>query len=677
MVERLQSLSRLSLAALVFAVTSGVGCSRGHGAKAIQSVLSVADGSLVRIASMSREKAIEVRRGSTDERSPIELRTVVGSSIQAWRIERRGAERISIINVNSSMCLSVDSVGDMSEETVHQSSCTGAANQEFAVRGSEELGYAFVSADTANCLDRGTETDEDGAKVSQQACVESDTQRFRVELVGESVASNEHFVEWASRAADLEISSAPIGVAIDVHDRDADGIATLRQAPTNGALSQRFRVNAVGQWGYQIVASISGLCVGVPSTEVDQNAAIELGACSDSAGQVFRFAVASENYAIVSASNGKCLQRASDSAEDVAPIEQQKCALGPNQVWSVREASTVEPSLEQGTDTLRKASLPTGRYIGTALSYLHFDEPAYTTTAAQEFNAITPENEMKWSATESVQGNFSFGAADALVAFAAAHGQKVKGHALVWHEQLPSWVSSLPDAESLRAAMTNHITREVSRFRGRLFAWDVVNEAIVDGASGALRDSIFRQRLGDDYIAEAFRIAHAADPKALLFYNDYGIEGMDAKADAAFALAKRLLEQGVPISGIGLEMHVGATGSPSAASIAANIRRIAALGLLVNISELDATVCGISGESSVKFEAQSLRMHDIVAACMSESACIGVSLWGITDTHSWLNRASPCSESMGETGRPWPLLFDDAYQRKPAWYGVLEAILGK
>jgi endo-1,4-beta-xylanase len=321
--------------------------------------------------------------------------------------------------------------------------------------------------------------------------------------------------------------------------------------------------------------------------------------------------------------------------------------------------------------SLRVAAEQAGKYIATALTPTHFSEAAYMTTAAREFDGVTPENEMKWSATEPNQGQFSFGGGDSVVTFAQQNGMKVKGHTLVWHSQLPAWVTALTGADAVRAAMTNHITTVATHYKGKVFAWDVVNEAIDDANGNAIRNDVFNQNLGTGYIAEAFTIAHQADPDALLFYNDFGTEGIGGKADAAYNLVKGLVAQGVPISGIGLQMHVQGTGSPSAADIATNMHRLAALGLMVNVSEMDVDVCGVSGAQTAKFAAESTRMHDIVAACMSEPRCIGVTLWGVTDKFSWLNSFSPCAT--GQTGSPWGLVFDDGYQRKPAWKGIVDA----
>jgi endo-1,4-beta-xylanase len=327
------------------------------------------------------------------------------------------------------------------------------------------------------------------------------------------------------------------------------------------------------------------------------------------------------------------------------------------------------------TFTLRDAAAVRQLWIGAAMASYISNDAAYFSVAASEFNYLTPENEMKWTATEPTPNGFTFTGADKLVTFAQEHQMQVKGHTLVWHSQLPVWVQSLTTADEVRQAMTNHIQTVAGHFRGKLLAWDVVNEAIDDASGNPLRASVFQQKLGNTYIDEAFSLAHQADPTALLFYNDYGIEGMSNKANAAYALVKRLKSAGVPIDGVGLQMHIGGTGSPTAADVIANMKRIAQLGLLVNISELDVNLCAIAGDQTTKFTVQQQRYYEIVAACVAEPMCHGITLWGVSDKYSWLNSVAACTKT-GQTGSPWPLLWDTAYVKKPAWAGIMNALLG-
>ncbi|HLK90711.1 MAG TPA: endo-1,4-beta-xylanase [Polyangia bacterium] len=312
---------------------------------------------------------------------------------------------------------------------------------------------------------------------------------------------------------------------------------------------------------------------------------------------------------------------------------------------------------------LRVAAASTGRLIGAAIGASHLSEAAYAATAAREFDFVTPENEMKWDATEPTQNTFTFAGGDAITAFAQQNGMQVKGHTLVWHSQLPAWVSTIGDATTLHAAMINHITQVASHFRGQVVAWDVVNEAVADGGQG-LRNSIFYQLLGAGYIDDAFNAARAADPGAVLIYNDYGAEGAGAKSDYVYNLVKGMLARGVPIGGVGLQMHTGSADmTPSAAEVASNMQRLEALGLNVFVSEMDVQLC-----SNGTLDAQSARFEAIVADCLTQPLCLAVTVWGVTDKYSWLNGMT-CAT-------PQPLLFDGNFAPKPAHMGVLNALLG-
>jgi endo-1,4-beta-xylanase len=324
-------------------------------------------------------------------------------------------------------------------------------------------------------------------------------------------------------------------------------------------------------------------------------------------------------------------------------------------------APTPPPSSE--VEPLRSAADAAGRLVGTASQSGYLGDPLHSGTLGRHFNYLTAEYEMKWDAIERAPGVRTFSGGDALVAFAQSRGMQVKGHALIWHGSVPPWVDGLSPAE-FRTVLENHIRAVADHYRGRVLAWDVVNEAVADSGSG-LRDTIFRQKLGDAYIGEAFRLAREADPGALLFYNDYGGEGTSGKSDRIYNLLKGLLSQGVPIDGVGLQMHVSAANRPSDANIAANIRRLAALGLLVNISEMDVRIADLPGTTAARLETQRSVYRSIVGLCMAEPRCHAVTFWGFTDAYSWID---------ARYGPDDPLLFDDRYAPKPAFYGVLDAL---
>jgi endo-1,4-beta-xylanase len=299
--------------------------------------------------------------------------------------------------------------------------------------------------------------------------------------------------------------------------------------------------------------------------------------------------------------------------------------------------------------TLASAAAAKGRYFGTAVAANHLGEAAYASTLNTEFNSVTAENEMKWDAVEPTRNSFNFSAADQIVNHAVSRNMTVRGHTLVWHSQLPSWVGSLGAAD-LRSAMNNHINRVMGQYKGKIHSWDVVNEAFQDGSSGARRSSPFQDKLGNGFIEEAFRTARAADPAAKLCYNDYNTDGVNAKSNAVYAMVKDFKARGVPIDCVGFQSHFNSQ-SPVPGDYQANLQRFADLGVDVQITELD-----IEGSGT----AQATSYGNVVKACLAVTRCTGITVWGVTDKYSW--RASGT-----------PLLFDSNYNKKPAYDAVVSA----
>ncbi|MEO8481400.1 MAG: endo-1,4-beta-xylanase [Acidobacteriota bacterium] len=311
---------------------------------------------------------------------------------------------------------------------------------------------------------------------------------------------------------------------------------------------------------------------------------------------------------------------------------------------------------------LTVAASALGKYVGTAVQSGLLSDPLYRTVVDREFGSLTAEYEMKWATQEPSPGAFNFGPGDQILAYADSHGMRLRAHTLLWHGSVPSWLESL-SPDGLRLAVTDHIRAAVGHYRGRVRAWDVVNEAVADDGSG-LRDTVFRRGLGDGYIAEAFRLAREADPGAMLFYNDYNGEGTSAKSDRIYQLVRDLKAAGVPIDGVGLQMHVSASGRPSDASIATNMRRLADLGVVVAITEMDVKINGVAGSPQTRLDAQRAAYRAVVGLCVAERGCEGVTFWGFTDAHTWITGDSP-------------LLYDAQYQPKPAYFGVLDALSGR
>ncbi|AEW99799.1 endo-1,4-beta-xylanase [Streptantibioticus cattleyicolor] len=318
------------------------------------------------------------------------------------------------------------------------------------------------------------------------------------------------------------------------------------------------------------------------------------------------------------------------------------------------------PAVAAGS-TLKAAAESDGRYFGTALTDADLGVTGETTVAGTQFDMLTPGNEMKWDTTEPSNGSYNFGPGDQLVRFAQAHGMRVRGHNLVWQSQLPAWVRNLP-LNQVRSAMESHITTEATHYKGQVYAWDVVNEPF--NADGSLVGDVFYQAMGSGYLADALRTAHAADPGAKLYINDYGIEGENAKSDALYRLAQSLLSQGVPLGGIGFESHFVLGQIP--ADMRANMERFANLGLDVAVTELDDRVQLPASGSAL--QQQSTDFGAVVRDCLAVTRCVGVSQWGVDDAHSWIPGAFP--------GYGAATMYDGNDQPKPAYGAALSALGG-
>jgi endo-1,4-beta-xylanase len=282
---------------------------------------------------------------------------------------------------------------------------------------------------------------------------------------------------------------------------------------------------------------------------------------------------------------------------------------------------------------------------------------------------------MKFTAThprpDTDPNPYDFSAGDQLVAFAQAHTMKVRGHTLVWHGDNPAWLTGGGySAVEMNAIVQDHITTVMQHFGTRVFAWDVVNEAFND--DGSMRSTIFYDQpgigfagQGTAYIEQTLRWANAAVPSAKLFYNDYNAEVIDPKSDAILAMATDFKNRGVPLHGIGFQMHVdlGFDNATILQSFATNLQRFAALGLELHITELDIRV---PSNDAATLSQQADLYGKIVTACVQQPACKVVQTWGFTDKHSWIPGFFP--------GFGWALPFDDSYHKKPAYTAIYDAL---
>jgi endo-1,4-beta-xylanase len=313
-----------------------------------------------------------------------------------------------------------------------------------------------------------------------------------------------------------------------------------------------------------------------------------------------------------------------------------------------------------------KAKFPMGAAIDPTLLQ---SNATYRDIIKIEFNSITIENMMKMGNIQPNRGQFSYEKANVIVDYALQNNKRVHGHTLVWHESMPSWVNSFQgDSLAWENLFKTHIQTVVSYYKGKVTSWDVVNEAFND--NGTLRETIWSNRLGKDYVARAFRYAREADPNVLLFYNEYGQEYATAKLNAMIAMAEDFKKRGIPIDGLGLQMHISI--NTSDVGIQNAIAQSAKTGLKIHISELDIQLNPdnqtINIPTTEMLEKQRLKYRTVVKAynTLPASQKHGITQWNVGDADSWVRSYLKRND--------FPLPFNINYQRKPAYDGILEGL---
>ncbi len=299
-----------------------------------------------------------------------------------------------------------------------------------------------------------------------------------------------------------------------------------------------------------------------------------------------------------------------------------------------------------------------------------------------QFNSLTPENAMKMAPIHPEENRYNWKEADSIVSFAQAHHLKVRGHNLCWHEQTPNWIFKDGDGkevtkEVLLKRLHDHITTVVNRYKGKIYAWDVVNEAIDDDPSKFLRNSNWYKICGEDFIVKAFEYAHEADPKAVLFYNDYNTERPE-KRERVYKLLKQLVDAKVPINAVGLQAHWSLS-EPSRQELIETIKRFSSLGLKVQITELDVSIYpwekekrslrpGETGNFSPEAEQKQIEKYAEFFKVFRDYKGVisGVTFWNVSDRYSWLDEYPVAGR------KNYPLLFDQNNQPKKAYWSVVK-----
>jgi endo-1,4-beta-xylanase len=341
----------------------------------------------------------------------------------------------------------------------------------------------------------------------------------------------------------------------------------------------------------------------------------------------------------------------------------------------------------QSLPPLRELADRIGVRFGSAVMVRDMrNDPRYAALLAREFNSVTPFVEMKWGTIHPERDRFDFNQADELVSFATAHGMRVRGHALVYGQVVdppnPEYLSRTTDPAALRALMADHIRAVMGRYAGRITAWDVVNEPLAWKGGPAPGDGlarhVFSRTLGPGYIAEALRVARQADPAAQLFINEFGTLEPGPRQERCFRLVKELREGGAPLDAVGFQGHVvpllGGPG-PTRAEIEAALRRFAALGVAVEITELNVftrtlghlLTFGLTYDEPAALQRQAEAYAAATQACLAVPACQGVTVWTFTDRYPTTIESKTHLDDI-------PLLFDDGYRPKPAAFAVREVL---
>jgi endo-1,4-beta-xylanase len=325
-----------------------------------------------------------------------------------------------------------------------------------------------------------------------------------------------------------------------------------------------------------------------------------------------------------------------------------------------------EPLID--TPSMRLLATQRHLFIGAATDPGYLQNPDASQLLAREFNMLVPEVAMKWEVIHPKPGGYDFSRGDALVTFARQHQMAVRGHVLVWDLQMPAWVTNgeFSRQEWIQILCT-HIKSVVGHYRGQIYAWDVVNEAV--NQEGTLRNTFWMRKLGPEHIAMAFQWAREADPDAKLFYNDNGGEGLNAKSQGIYALVQGLQHTGVPIDGVGMQMHTALGSAPSTEDLSANMLRLGKLGLEIHITEMDVRIQNSTSNLQTNLAEQADDYREVLSVCLSASNCKAFLTWGLTDRYSWIPAF---------TGKPdAPLLYDKDGLPKPAYFAVVKLLAGQ
>lgn len=323
------------------------------------------------------------------------------------------------------------------------------------------------------------------------------------------------------------------------------------------------------------------------------------------------------------------------------------------------------------TKTLREVADKNNIFIGAAVNTNLLNKDLdYISTLKSEFNMVVAENAMKWNHLRPNIDTYLFDDADKLVDFAEKNDMAVRGHTLVWGAKMPEWFDLL-DAKEMGKSIDEHINKVAGRYKGKIYAWDVINEALEDG--GEYAESDLLKSLGSKYIESSFWTARKVDPIAKLFWNEWGADCINKRSDRFYKEVRGLISRNVPIDGVGFQMHTGlgrpetTTPLPKIDSVRENFKRFSDLGLGIHITEMDVQVQSALGDWDSKLKHEADFYGEIMKMALEFPNFKAFLVWGIDDKHSWISTYLTNKKDA-------PLLFDESYKPKLAYYAVKKAL---
>src|SRR5271163_2173524 len=329
---------------------------------------------------------------------------------------------------------------------------------------------------------------------------------------------------------------------------------------------------------------------------------------------------------------------------------------------------------------LREIAHSKGLFFGTAVSDSQLKRSDFIPLLLDQCSILVAENQMKWRATHPEQDRFDFTQADFFMNFAESHHIPARGHNLCWHEHNPPWLDSAITQQNALSLLTTHIQTVVARYKGRIHSWDVLNEAIDPTHKNpqGLRNSLWLQTIGEDYVELAFRTAAKADPSAILAYNDYDIEtdapAQQAKREAILAMLQRLIKKGVPVQALGVQAHLRTNeGTPTWNGLNKFLLEIEKLNLQVFVTELDVDDSAMPADIPERDRQVAELYHSFLENILRHNSVKAVLTWCLSDPDSWLQSFRPRKDGLPQR----PLPFDAQLAPKPAFFTLRDSLGSK